>query len=202
MFEPPKDHQPRKLGFDVVNPTGKHTMILLCGGYITSGGIDVTPLDQHSDYQDFVQKCVLKGWRVVAPYGMDYDGGFPDLIEAAAKYPSDIGPILVGHSAGSMIGLSYAKYQPRTSKVSMIVLFNCPLICPYTDESRLQRIYMNTQLVWQKTWLVMSKNDPLMAWKLGSFSMADAVLAVQNAGHVKTLTLEHSRLRTFPIRTN
>lgn len=172
---------------EVLNPEGTRTMLFLGGGSVTSGGISVLPISQHPDYADFLAKSEATGWRIVAISGEDYPDYYEMIISFHASEYAVQGekPILVGHSAGGMIGLFYAKDRPLDSFFSTITLFNVPLIYPYTDNIPFQRVYKGTERVTADVTIIMSKNDPIMAWKLGSFTMLDAVNAVQNAKKVK-----------------
>jgi len=167
-------------------------MVFLGGGSVTSGGISVLPISQHPDYADFLAKSEAAGWRIVAISGEDYPDYYEMVISFhAAEYAVQGGkPILVGHSVGGMVGLFYAKDRPSDSFFSTITLFNVPLIYPYTDNIPFQRVYKGTERVTADATIIMSKNDPIMAWKLGSVTMLDAVNAVQDAKKVKVQVLD------------
>ena len=167
-------------------------MIFLGGGSVTNGGIAVLPLSQHPDYSDFITKSQSAGWRIVAVSGEDYPDYYEMVISAhAAEYVKEgTKPILVGHSAGGMVGFFYAKDRPSDSNFGAMNLFNVPLIYPYTDNRVFQRVYDGAQRIGADMTIIMSKNDPLMEWKIGSFTMMDAINAVKAANKKIVVQIE------------
>lgn len=168
---------------EILNPNGSKTMFFLGGGTVTSGGIAIFPLSQHADYTEFVTTAQAAGWKIIAISGEDYPDYYEMVISAhVAEYAKQgTKPILVGHSAGGMVGLFYAKDCPSDSFFDTITLFNVPLIYPYTDNLLFQRVYDGVERITANLTIIMSQNDPLMTWKLGNFTMTNAIEAVQNS---------------------
>lgn len=171
----------------VLNDKGNRTMIFLGGGQIDDGGIDILPLDQHPDYTEFLNNSIAANWRILILSGQAYPDYYSVMVAIyAKKYASQDGkkPILVGHSAGGVAGLCYARDRPADSYFDTITLFNVPLIYPYVNTGWLQSFYQETQRITANVNLIMSSNDQLMRWKLGTVTMSDAIDAIRNAGKI------------------
>jgi hypothetical protein len=173
---------------EVRNDGGNRTLIFLPGGELTAGGIEMQPLEQHPDYQTFLNQAATANWRIVALTGTQYPDYFEVLISHyASKYLTQDNrkPTLMGHSAGGVAGLFYAKDCPSENFFDQILLFNAPLIYPddriLTD---LRNAYVGTERVTANVKLTMSQFDPIMGWKVGNFTMMDAVEVVEKIGKV------------------
>jgi pimeloyl-ACP methyl ester carboxylesterase len=111
----------------------------------------------------------------------------------AKKYATQDGrkPTLFGHSAGGTVGLCYAKDCSAEHFFDRILLFNAPLICPDPRVIfALQEAYVGAQRITSNVTLTMSKfDDVIMDWKIGNFTMTDAIEAVQKLGkdHVRVI---------------
>jgi len=172
-------------------------MILVGGGRISNLGIRVKRLEDQDkkengtwndkkDYRLFVETATKRGWRILAPYGQDYPGLYAVMIDYLAKEAAARDkpkPILVGHSAGALIGLEYVKHCKDTV-FEKVYLFNCPLIYPDDRvDTALQCCYKGTENVTADTTLVMSTNDPALPMTLkfrSGFSIADAIAEVRS----------------------
>ena len=180
------------MSVEIRNESGNRTLIFLPGGSIGPGGIQMLPLDQHSDYQTFLKDAISANWRIVALSGIE----FPDYYEMmisnyVATYARQDGrkPTLMGHSAGGVTGLCYAIDCPEESMFDRLLLFNAPLIYPDTRViSELQNAYVGTDRITANVTLTMSEfDDEIMSWKLGNFTMMDAINVVKKVGKVTVL---------------
>jgi len=153
------------------------------------------PLDEHEDYALFLSKAISSDWRIVALSGTQFPDYFNMMISNNAEMYSERDgkkPTLIGHSAGGTAGLFYAKDRPSENFFDRILLFNAPLICPDTRVPlMLQHAYVGTERITADLTLTMSKFDDsgIMEWKIGNFTMTDAIKAVRKLGkdNVKVL---------------
>jgi pimeloyl-ACP methyl ester carboxylesterase len=163
---------------EVLNDSGSRTIILLGGDGAGGGGVLIKPLAAHSDYAQFLSEATKStkeaNWRIVALSGEDYPNQYDDTISNYGRtYSKRDGKkcILIGHSAGAMAGLFYARDRPSEKFFDRIILFNVPLIYP-SDEVvpiALQRLYLMTDKIQVNVTIVMSKNDDV----LGPFKLKD-----------------------------
>lgn len=174
---------------EVRNDDGNRTLIFLPGGELTAGGIEMQPLEQHEDYQTFLSQATAANWRIVALTGTQYPDYFEVLISHyASKYLTQDNrkSTLLGHSAGGVAGLFYVKDCSSENFFDRVLLFNAPLI--YLDDRilpELRNAYVGTERVTANVKLTMSQFDPIMEWKVGNFSMMDAVEVVEKIGKVE-----------------
>lgn len=159
---------------EILNDSGNRTIIFLAGDGAGGGGIHVKkPLAEHKDYEQFLSKA-RENWRIVALSGEDYPNQYVDMISNYGRTYSELDRkkcVLMGHSAGGMAGLYYARDRPSDKFFDRIILFNVPLIYP-SDEVRpieLQRLYRMTDKIKVNVSVIMSKNDDV----LGDFKLKD-----------------------------
>jgi hypothetical protein len=175
----------------IINSSGTRTMILIGGDHIEDPDVDVHPLDEHRDYTEFLNKAAGKGWRIVPVQGKKTLVDFYNDISCFAKGTHDKQkPVLIGHSAGAVVALNYLKDRPRESYFDKAILFNCPLVYKWADKPSLRSCYKGTERVTTDSQLIMSENDPLMAWSLDGVNMRKAIDIVEGAGKVKVQRLD------------
>jgi pimeloyl-ACP methyl ester carboxylesterase len=189
------------VSYDVINPTGTRTMVLIGGGTIIDPEILVQPLGDHRDYEGFIQNATAKHWRILVVHGQDTLSAYYDkILELAQGSLNKEKPILVGHSAGAVVCLDYAKDRPHESWFERIVLFNCPLIYPTADKPALRSCYISTDLITAQVELIMSKNDDvLMPLSLQNITMAQAIDRVQQTGKVHVRVLDQPDYKHSPF---
>jgi pimeloyl-ACP methyl ester carboxylesterase len=148
---------------EIRNDSGNRTIVFLGGGSAGGEGIVIEPPASHKDYQKFLTEVEGNNWGIVALSGKGFTYDYSDKISGYAKEYSTKDNkkcTLMGHSAGGMAGLFYARDRPSDKFFERIILFNVPLIYPSDDVSaELLRAYVITQQIKVNVSVIMSKND-------------------------------------------
>jgi pimeloyl-ACP methyl ester carboxylesterase len=193
---------------EILNDSGNRTIILLGGDGAGGGGVLIKPLAAHPDYAEFLTKATKPtkdaNWRIVALSGEDYPNQYVDTISNYGRtYSKRDGKkcTLIGHSAGAMAGLFYARDRPSDKSFDRVILFNVPLIYP-SDEVvpiALQRLYLITDKIKVNVSVIMSKNDdvlgaPTFKLKDGT-TIWDAIKYVDE--HAKKVDIETLNVKDY-----
>jgi pimeloyl-ACP methyl ester carboxylesterase len=166
-------------------------MLLLGGGRWGSLGITIFPLGnppienqtQGKDYNDFIAEITKDGWSYHPLSGQWEITNWYLQIERAI---SGINPdILLGHSMGGHLSMMYMEDHPNALKKT--ILFNVPLICQSPDG--LKTCYERAGLIRTRTYLIMSKNDDVLA-KFGVDEIKKATDYVEQHSNVMVRILD------------